>query len=304
MSTSPIVNKPADFEQYWKATLDELEQIPMAPEVDEIPLRSTDFSTTYAVRLTSIGPYRIFGYLSVPNGIGPFPVRYYVPRYGSVMEVVPSGLPLELRRNHITLSLSARGQRLSDQPFAASFPGLLTHGIDEPKSYIFRGIVADCCRGLEYLLSRPEVDHSHVAVIGGDLSLITAALCHQITHIVATPALFYAPIDLLPQVRGYPLEELSDYLHLSPSKREAVAISLSYFDLRWFAGQIKAPTFLTVGADGELLDRQALSPLLESLGHNVELYKTEHSGYKDGLAVEKWLASQTGLEPVLPEAWQ
>ena len=181
MSSSHVVHKPADFDLYWKATLDELGQIPSAPEVDEIPLRSTDFSTTYAVRLTSIGPYRIFGYLSVPHGDGPFPARYYVPRYGSVMEVVPSGLPLELRRNYITLSLAARGQRLADEPFKASFPGLLTHGIDHPKSYIFRGIVADCCRGLEYLLSRHEVDHSRVAVIGGDLSLITASLRHQIT---------------------------------------------------------------------------------------------------------------------------
>jgi cephalosporin-C deacetylase-like acetyl esterase len=99
------------------------------------------------------------------------------------------------------------------------------------------------------------------------------------------------------------MEELNDYLRLFPSKREAVANSLSYFDLRWFAGQSRVPTFLTIGAAGELMDREAMRPLLNELGHHVELHETEHSGYKDGLAAEEWLAGQNGLESLLPEAW-
>jgi hypothetical protein len=40
-------------------------------------LRSTEFATLYGVRLTSLGPYRLFGYLSLPAGPGPLPAIYY-----------------------------------------------------------------------------------------------------------------------------------------------------------------------------------------------------------------------------------
>ena len=49
------------------------------------------------------------------------------------------------------------------------------------------------------------------------------------------------------------------------------------------------------------MDKETLRPLLEDLGPNVETLETEHFDYKDGLAVEKWLARHTGLEPVLPD---
>ena len=42
------------------------------------------------------------------------------------------------RERYATLTLMHRGQRLADQPFAASYPGLLTLGIDSPATYIYR----------------------------------------------------------------------------------------------------------------------------------------------------------------------
>ena len=48
-------------------------QLPRGPEVEEIPMRETDFATLYGVRLSSIGPYRLYGYLSIPKGTGTVP---------------------------------------------------------------------------------------------------------------------------------------------------------------------------------------------------------------------------------------
>ena len=58
--------RPGDFDQYWQDTLDTLAGYPACPEIDALPLRTTDFATLYGVRLTSLGPYRVFGYLSIP----------------------------------------------------------------------------------------------------------------------------------------------------------------------------------------------------------------------------------------------
>lgn len=53
----------------------------------------------------------------------------------------------------------------------------MTEGIDDPDTYIFRSIVADWLRAVDYLLTRPEVDLSRLGAIQrGNLSLLTAAL--------------------------------------------------------------------------------------------------------------------------------
>ena len=46
---------------------------------------------------------------------------------------------------------------------------LLTHGIESPATYVYRGIVADCLRAAEFLVSRPEVDQSRIGLNGDDL---------------------------------------------------------------------------------------------------------------------------------------
>lgn len=299
------MSKPADFERYWRSALEELERYPASPEIDVIPIRCTDFATMYGVRLTSLGPYRLFAYLSIPNGDGPFPAIYYVAVYGSVVQPIPQGAANLQRSRHITFSIAARGQRNADQPFAALFPGLLTEGIDSPQTYIFRGIVADCVRGLEYLLTRPELDASRVVAVGNDLALITAALHPGVSHVVCAPGLFYNAAELASRTQAYPLEEINDYLRLHPDRASAVHNTLSYFDPRWFAPQVKAYTLLMAGAPGSLMDSRTLAPLATALQGKVRVHDSEQSSYKDGLFADQWVARQLGYkDAILPEHWQ
>src|ERR671935_3098715 len=215
----PVMDqRPGDFEQYWQQTLDALAAYPACPEINVLPLRSTDFATLFGVRLTSLGPYRVFGYLSIPTGTGPFPAIYYPPKYQSVLEIIGQGTANLQRSRYITFALAGRGQRLADTPYAAMFPGLLTDGIDSAASYIFRGIVADSVRGFNFLLTRPELDATRVVVMGNDMALITAALSPGATHVVTAPALFYNTAELAPRTQVYPLEEVNDYLRAFPSK--------------------------------------------------------------------------------------
>src|SRR5438309_1163586 len=90
--------------------------------------------------------------------------------------------------------------------------GAVTEAVDDAASYMFRGIVADSVRGLEFLRTRREVDATRVVVAGNDIALITAALGPGATYVVTTPALFYRTAELAPKTHGYPLEEINDYL--------------------------------------------------------------------------------------------
>jgi cephalosporin-C deacetylase len=299
--------RPDDFDPYWQRTLDELARYPASPEIDALPLRSTDFATLYGVRLTSLGPYRLFGYLSVPTGPGPFPAIYYAPKYQSVLEIIPQGTANRQRSRYITFSLAARGQRNADAPYAAMFPGLLTDGIAEAASYVFRGVVADGVRGLQFLLARPELDPARVVVVGNDVALIAAALQPGATHVVTTPALFHDAAALAPRTRAYPLEEINDYLRAYPARADAVQRTLAYYDLGAFAPRVRATTLVMAGAPGAVPDASMLEPLTKALPGAVTVHASEQSTYKDGLYAERWMAAQVGItdvESILPEHWR
>jgi cephalosporin-C deacetylase len=282
---------PADFDVYWDALDDELARVPAAPELAPLPLRSTDFATVHALRLTSIAPYRIFGYYSVPRGDGPFPGLLVTPRYGSV-----NHLPhYDDRRRYAVLVLMHRGQRLADQPFQAEYPGLLTLGIDDPATYIYRAIVADCLRGAEFLLARPEVDQRRVAVTGDDLALITAARRPSFRAAQIGGLLFYRALEAARGTDSYPLEELNDHLRAFPEQRETVARTLSYLDPR---GHVRRVTAATLLAGGEWL-----APLSEALGERAELYAPTHEGGTDADWIDAWLSARMGV-PAAPRLWE
>jgi cephalosporin-C deacetylase len=102
---------PTGFDAYWNGIDEELARYPAAPELQHLPLRSSDDYAVYWVKLTSIGPYRIGGYFSVPTGEGPFPALMQAPRYGSVNHVPDRND----RLRYVVLTLMHRGQRLADQ---------------------------------------------------------------------------------------------------------------------------------------------------------------------------------------------
>ena len=294
-----------DFERYWAGTLEELASYPAKSEVELLRIRCADFATMYSVRLTSIGPYRLFGYLSIPQGTGPFPTIYYPPKYQSVLEPIPQGSANFLRSRFVVFALGGRGQRLSDSPYSAGFPGHLTEGIDDSGSYIFRGTAADSVRGMEYLLTRDEVDADRVVAIGNDMALVTAALHDGVTHVVCQPGLLVDTLKLAARTGDYPLEEFNEYLNLHPESREAVADTLGYFDLSGFAPRVNARTLLMAGAPGSSLDAEGLSAVSGAIQGDVSVHESQSSSYRDGMHQEEWLAREFGFaEAILPEHWR
>ena len=294
-----MAERPTDFDAYWDEVDAELARYPLAVEMERNTLRCTEFATLYNVRLTSIGPYRIFGYYSVPVGDGPFPGLMNAPRYGSVNHVPH----YDDRERYATLTLMHRGQRLADQPFAASYPGLLTRGIDNPATYIYRSIVADCLRGAEFLLSRPEVDGSHVSIVGDDLALITAARRPQFTAVQAGGLLFYRLLEAANRSSAYPVEEINDYLRAYPERREDVARTLAYMDPINHAARVRATTLLITGDAGAINGPEWLEPLMDTLGGPVEQYRVTHEGATDHDWQDAWMARQLGKE-AKPRLWE
>ena len=289
------MNKPQDFDQYWKKVEDELASIQPAAERTELHLRSAPEAKVYGLKLTSLDHYRIFAYFCVPSGKGPFPVIYRLPNYGSVVHIPP----FEERCKYISVALCHRGQRLSDQPFAAKYPGLLTSGIDSQLNYIYRSIVADCLRVMDYLVSCDDVDSQKISLVGGDLALFTAALRDSASVLFYTPSLFYKALHKATATQNYPLEEFNDYLRSFPESIDQISQTLAYFEPMNFASRVKSEVMLMEESEGDAND------LAVSFARDIERTGSKHSSYKDGVVLAEWLSKklQTG-ETLVPMHWR
>jgi len=265
--------KPATFDDFWNELDAELAAVPAAAILDPLPLRSTEFATCYEVYLTSVGPYRIFSYFTVPNGDGPFPAILHAPGYASVVTVAPH----EERKRYITMCLCARGQRRSDRPFTASFPGQAIVGIEDARTFVYRGIVSDTLRAIDFLRSRREVDARRISLSGSDLALIGAALRPTVKSVqVSDPALF-ATRDLAPRASVYPYEEWNELARTRPEQAPAMWNTLEYFDPLYFAPRVTADVWLSVGQPGSIFSRVTAAPLAAAVAGNVDV--DERTGY-------------------------
>jgi cephalosporin-C deacetylase len=273
--------------EFWDRLDADLARVPGAPELRELPLHSSPTFTTYALRLTSIGPYRLFGYFSVPNGRQTAPGLLLTPRYGSVNHVPD----YHDRERYAVLQIMHRGQRLADKPFAAAYPGLLTLGIESPETSIYRAIVADCLRAAEFLLARPEVERSRVGIQGDDLALLTAARRQGFSHLVLEETLLYRLLERAETTSEYPFEEINDHLRGAPGARAQVERTLAAFDATPLASAVRSSALLVEGNEMGWLE-----PLRRALPSS-ETYRLTHLGAVDHDWIDGWLATGLGSEP-------
>jgi cephalosporin-C deacetylase len=297
--------RPSDFGSYWYEISKELSDVNMDSEMSVIPIRSNKSSTLYSVSLVGVGNYPLKGYLSIPNAKGPFPTIYFVPRNASVLEIIPQGTSNAIRDQFVIFSLACRGMRNSDNPHVSMYPGQLTENVDSVEDYIYREIVADTLRGLDFILTRPEIDKNSLLAQGNDIALLAAALHGAVTHVVATPGYFFDTIDIAKSTTSYPLEEFNDYLRLYPDSEDNVRETLSYFNLRWHAQSISANTLIICGDSENVYSKSNLTPLIDNINGKMTVKESENSAYKDGLFIQEWIADEIGDGvPVLPQHWK
>jgi cephalosporin-C deacetylase len=236
------VVRPPDFDSFWEGTLADLGNVPLEPELLHVPLRSTPEVNVYEVHYLSLGGIRIAGWYCVPaRGTGPFPALIQFPGYKG-----EPGLPRNwAQRGVVTLSVAVRGKLRSHDRVNPGYPGVLTSGVESPDTYAYRGIISDCARGIDFLLSRPEVDKdrifAHGSSQGGGLTLITTALRPEIKGGASACPFLCAFPDAMRLARTYPYNELNCYLRAYPDRGEQVLTTLSYYDAVNFTSRIHCP---------------------------------------------------------------
>ena len=293
------VNRPADFDTFWSAIMDEARGIPLHPTMLHVPLRSTPEVDVYEIRYDSLDGLRIAGWYCRPRESylpPPYPALLLVPGYISEPTLPKSWA----RMGYAAVGVAPRGKLRSNLHFNPGYPGLLTSNIVDRHTYAYRGFYVDAARAVDFVLSRPEVDHSRIGVHGssqgGALTITTAALrADAITVGVAGAPYLCGFMDAAELTHSWPYEEINDYLRAYPERAGAVRETLNYFDGINFAPLIRCPMLVYIGLGDDVCPPETGYALHDALTCPKELHTYRRCAHDAGIywempSVEAFLA--------------
>jgi cephalosporin-C deacetylase len=245
------VTKPEGYDDFWQETWDRLQRIPLAPEVQPVPLRSTRDVAVYEGHYTSWEGLRIACWYCVPRtpGRSRHAAIAYMPGYVSEPSL---GVGKEWAlAGFACVVVAPRGKLRSNAVFNPGYPGLLTHNLADHQTYGYRGFYCDAWRAIDFLLSRPEVDPGRIGVTGssqgGGLTVVTAAWRSEVRAACPGAPYLCAMRDAINLTHTYPYEELNDYLRTYPERREAALRTLDFHDGINMAPRVRCPTLVNIG---------------------------------------------------------
>ncbi len=249
----PPRDEPADFDAFWTQTLAEANRFPLSPSFEPVDyyLRAQE---TFDVTFNGYNGQPIKGWLLLPrHRRGPLPCVVEYIGYGG-----GRGFPLDWltwsSAGFAHLVMDTRGQgsswRQGDTPDLQPegnnphFPGFMTLGVLDKKTYYYRRVFTDAARAVQAARSHPAVDARRIAITGasqgGGISLAVSALvpdiqvampdvpflCHyrRATELVDTP----------------PYNEIVKYCKSHRDKVDTVFGTLCYFDGVNFAVRARA----------------------------------------------------------------
>jgi cephalosporin-C deacetylase-like acetyl esterase len=244
---SPL-DRPADFDDYWKRARRELDAVDPQFKLIRQDKLCTDTREVFLLEMRSLGNILIRGWYMKPVGQGPYPAILHVQGYSS------NKTPQTLYQGDdmVSLALNIRGHGNSQDHVNPGFPGYLQHHVDDKELYVYRGAYMDCVRAVDFLYSRSEVDTSRIVVEGGSqggaLSFATAALDPQRIDLCVPHVPFLSDFRDYFRIAAWPGGEFSQYFEEHPEiPEDKVYEHLSYIDIKNLAPWIKAPVLMSVG---------------------------------------------------------
>ena len=274
------VTRPDDFKEFWTEVMAEASRVPLDARVSPEPMRSNENVQVAQATYRSLDDLEIATWYCVPaRGEGPFPAIIQFPGYKSE--------PALLRdwgvKGVITLSVAVRGKLRSNSRFNPGYPGLLTHGIESRDTYSYKGVITDCARAVDFLLSRPEVDPQRIFACGisqgGGLTLITTALRSEIKGAVSGYPFRCCFPESMAMLRSYPYDELNCYVRAYPERVPQMLETLRYYDAVNFVDWIKCPMVVGIALEDEVCPPETSFAAYAGLTGPKELWLFPNSGH-------------------------
>ena len=252
--------EPGDFDAFWQNTLTETRQHPLNARFEPVDY-GLSLVDVYDVTYAGYGGQPVRGWFILPKQrSGPLPCVVQYIGYGGGRDFAFQHL-LWPNMGYAFFIMDTRGQGSSGSPghtpdipadgANAFYPGFMTQGIMNPKTYYYRRVFTDAVRAVELVQNHDAVDSSRIAVTGGSqgggITIAAGALAPQAQVVMAdVPFLCHYRRAITITDRS-PYSEIVSYLKQHRDHVDQVHTTLSYFDGVNFSARIKARALFSVG---------------------------------------------------------
>ncbi|MCX6058189.1 MAG: acetylxylan esterase [Chloroflexi bacterium] len=293
----PTREEPADFDSFWKSTLDEARTFPLNAKFEKVDYGLTA-QETFDVTFNGFGGQPIKGWFILPVGArrdAPLPCVVEYIGYGGGRSFAFEWL-LWASAGYAHFVMDTRGQGSTWSPgdtpdlYAEGgnphIPGNMTNGVLDPKHYYYRRVFTDAVRAIDAARNHTEVDASRISVTGGSQGGgITIAAAGLVPDVVAAmpdvPFLcHYRRATEL--VDSYPYKEIADYCHIHRDKVDTVFNTLSYFDGVNFATRAKAKTLFSTGLMDQVCPPSTVFSAYNHWAGEKEIKVYPYNGHEGG----------------------
>ncbi len=257
--------EPPDFDAFWAETLAGSRDAAAPPTF--VPVASALRTVVvFDVTFGGFGGHPIRAWLLAPAGASaPLPTIVEYVGYGG-----GRSFPFEwltwASAGYAHLVMDTRGQGSTWSPgdtpdvevtaATGQYPGFATRGIDDPRTYYYRRLIADGVLATEAAARHPLVDPDRIVVTGksqgGGVALAVAGLGSSIrAAAIDVPFLCHwrRAVEI---TDAHPYREIRHYLSTRREREAQVFNTLAYFDGLQFAARATAPALFSVGLMDEI----------------------------------------------------
>ena len=297
----PEREEPADFDVFWRRTLDEARSRSTGLRRTELDAGYTEL-VTEDIEFDGFGGDPIKGWFIAPrHRDGPLPVVVSYLGYGGGRGLIGSWSQLP-SAGIAQFVMDTRGQGSRYRPGdtadgAFTGPGsggVMTLGIDAAESYYYRRLFTDAVLAVDAVRLHPSVDATRVVVQGGSqgggIALAAAGLSEGLAGAVIDVPFLSDIRRAVGLVDTHPYGELTQYLHVHRGSEDRVFRTLSYVDGVNFAVRASAPALFSVGLMDQVCPPSTVFAAFNHYAGPKQIEVYPYNGHENG---EEYQAEKT-----------
>ena len=272
----PFEQEPADFDAFWNSQKALLAAVPINPIVT---LYSTsNYSKTYRVTLDHIDNRKVYGYLTVPNEVGPFPGVVVMPPYGNVTNIALPEIDLAEKGGMLAFAISIHNAPPDQVDPNAYQPDDYS---DKDGNYYRYAFLAGV-RAIDYIFSRPDFDGVNFVMSGvsqgAGLATVVAGLDNRVDLLtISNPALCQTTGLSFDREASFPNYILQSRNNFGTAAHEAATREASkYYDAAFFARRFNGPSMVMLSYEDVVTPvATGLSAFNQLEGPKILVHSTE-----------------------------